>query len=232
MKLMTGWAVSAALVLAATTANAQLRAPSAVRDSAVIAVSDFEGPYTDAPPPAPVPAPRYGYEPSYGPPLLPPTEVYAVLRENGFLPLGIPHQRGLVYVIAVTEAAGDHGRLVIDARDGRIIRFIRAYGMGGPFEGDLSDSYGAAEPVVPLATHIRSSVPRPPLPIPHVASRTVPTPKPSPLAARPAPTPAPAQQAAAAPPAAPSAAPSVVEAKPAAPAILPTQPMPAVQGLE
>ena len=58
-----------------------------------------------------------------------------------------------------------------------------------------------------------------------------------PLADKPTPAPAPMQQSAAVqakpadtPPAAPPAA--VVEAKPAAPAIQPTQPMPKVQGLE
>ena len=57
-------------------------------------------------------------------------EVYAVLRENGFSPLGIPHQRGFVYMIAVIDRAGNDGQLVIDARDGRIIRFMPAYRMG------------------------------------------------------------------------------------------------------
>ena len=52
------------------------------------AASDFDAPYA-APQPVPgpnTPGPRYGY----GPSLLPSTEVYAVLRDNGFSPLGIP----------------------------------------------------------------------------------------------------------------------------------------------
>ena len=62
--------------------------------------------------------------------LLPPPEVYTVVRENGFSPLGIPRQRGFVYTISVIDRDGDDGRLVIDARTGRIIRFMPAYRMG------------------------------------------------------------------------------------------------------
>ena len=80
---------------------------------------------------APPPPPRYGYGYGYeergpAPALLPSTEVYAVLRDNGFSPLGIPRLRGGVYTIAVIDRRGDDGRLVIDARDGRILRFMPA----------------------------------------------------------------------------------------------------------
>ncbi|MDI4234628.1 hypothetical protein OZ411_17640 [Bradyrhizobium sp. Arg237L] len=238
MKLFTGWVLSAGLVLSAPTANAQLLAPNHVGNPSIVTVSDFDGPYAAMPPE--VPAPRYGPAYGPGPGLLPPIEVYAVLRENGFLPLGIPRQRGLVYTIAVIEPGGSDGRLVIDARSGRIIRFIPADGMDDDYRGDLSGAYGPAGPLPP-ATPVRSSVPRPPAPIPHVASRTVPKPRPNPLAAKRAPEPAqqsaavqqrPAETQQAIPPA---AAPTVGEAKPAppaAPTILPTQEMPQVQGLE
>ena len=53
-----------------------------------------------------------------------------LLRESGFSPLGIPHQRGFVYTIAVIDRGGEDGRLVIDARNGRIIRFVPAYRHG------------------------------------------------------------------------------------------------------
>ncbi|RZN24112.1 hypothetical protein [Bradyrhizobium sp. Leo121] len=236
MKLFTGWVLSAGLVLAAPTANAQVLAPNHVENPLVVTVSDFDGPYAVMPPE--VPAPRYG--PAYEPGLLPPIEVYAVLRENGFLPLGIPRQHGLVYTIAVIEPGGSDGRLIIDARSRRIIRFIPADGMDDDYRGDLSGAYGAAGPLPP-ATPVRSSVPRPPAPIPHVASRTVPKPRPNPLTAKRAPEPAqqsaavqqkPAETQQAIPPA---AAPTVGQVKPAAPAaptILPTQEMPQVQGLE
>src|SRR5262249_14536712 len=115
MRLSAGWAVSAVLVVAATAANAQ--------GARYQATSDFEGPYVGGPPPAPAPgyygAPppaAYAPPPGYGAPLLPPQEVYAVLRDNGFSPLGAPYQRGLTYVIAVIDRGGEDGKLVIDAR--------------------------------------------------------------------------------------------------------------------
>jgi hypothetical protein len=154
----------------------------------------------------------------------------------------------------VIDRRGDDGRLVIDARDGRIIRFLPAadaYGMAPAYEEPAVAPYGP-QTALPPPTMVRSGPPRPPAAIPHVASRKVPLPKAAPsrgetpvAAAKPAepvtqqqaPAPqAPAQQTAAvqAKPveAAPqAAAPTVGEAKPG-PAILPTQDMPAAQGLD
>jgi hypothetical protein len=270
MKLFTGSVMAAALALSAASAQAQLATPGRIGSPSFIAVSDMDGPYAampEVPPP-----PRYGRVPS----LLPPVEVYTVLRENGYLPLGAPRQRGFVYTISVIDRGGDDGRLVIDARDGHIIRFTPAYRMGDNYEEEMSTTYG---PVGSMPAPIQARVPRPPAPIPHVASR-VRVPKRSPLAARsaqapaqapapaaqaavpqatvpqatapqPAPaeaaTPAPAEQAAVAtkPAEAQAAAPQAVQQTegptvgqaappPAAPApaILPTQEMPKVQGLE
>ncbi|WP_298371689.1 hypothetical protein [uncultured Bradyrhizobium sp.] len=265
MKLFTGSVAAAALALSAASAQAQLVTSARIGSPSFVRVSDMGGPYAampEVPPP-----PRFGRVPS----LLPPVEVYTVLRENGYLPLGAPQQRGFVYTISVIDQGGDDGRLVIDARDGHIIRFTPAYRLGDNYEEEMSSTYG---PVGPILRPIQARVPRPPLPIPHVASR-VPVPKRSPLAAKaqvpapatqapaaqaavsptaapqPAPTqaaaPAPAEQAAAAPKpteaqaAAPQAvqqaeAPTVGQAAPPppapAPAILPTQEMPKVQGLE
>ncbi len=174
MKLFTGWAVSAALVLAAGAAQAQLLAPSGTGSPSYTAVSDFGGPYAEMPP---GPRPRYGY----GPTLLPPTEVYTVVREAGFSPLGIPQQRGLVYTISVIDRGGDDGRLIIDARTGRIIRFMPAHRMGDDFNEDMTSTYGPVGPLPPVPQQMRlRGVPRPPASIPHVASRTVPVPKPNP----------------------------------------------------
>jgi hypothetical protein len=235
MKLFTGWILSAGLVVMAAGANAQGLAPHETGRSPYMGVSDVEGPYAAMPPE--IPAPRYG------PALLPPTEVYTVLRESGFLPLGIPQQRGLVYTISVMDRGGDDGRLVIDARNGRIIRFVPADRMGDNFDEGLRGSYGAVGLLPPISA-VRGP-PRPPASIPHVASRTVPMPRAAPprdgeakpLAAKPAA--APAQQSAAvqAKPADAQAVPQVaapasVEAKPPAPQIQPTQEMPKVQGLE
>jgi len=251
MKFFTGCVAAATLALAATTAQAQVPARGAT-----IAVSDFEGPY--APPEAaPPPPPRYGYgyeERGPAPVLLPSTEVYAVLRENGFSPLGIPRLRGSVYTIAVIDRRGEDGRLVIDARDGRILRFMPAadaYGMAPGYEQPAVAPY-RPQSALPPPTLVRSGPPRPPAPIPHVASRPMPLPKAAPpreapvAAAKPAepatqqvqaPQAQPATQTAAAVPAKPAevapqaAAPTVGQVKPAA-TILPTQEMPAAQGLD
>ncbi|WP_314952871.1 hypothetical protein [Bradyrhizobium cosmicum] len=252
MKFFTGCLAAAVLALTATAAQAQVP----VR-GAVIAVSDFDGPYAQ-PDAAPPPPPRYGYGYGYeergaAPALLPSTEVYAVLRENGFSPLGIPRLRGSVYTIAVIDRRGDDGRLVIDARDGRILRFMPsadAYGMAPSYEEPAVAPY-RPQSALPPPTMVRSGPPRPPAPIPHVASRSVPLPKAAPprgeapvAAAKPAESapqqaqPAqPSQQTAAVQPkpaeTAPqvAAAPTVGQAKPA-PTILPTQDMPAAQGLD
>jgi hypothetical protein len=277
MKLFFGLAVATGLVVPAGCANAQT-APSDGGRARFQATSDFQdpdvqGPYGPPPvPPAAVPrpygygpppdddgyGPRYGHGPrygdgpqyGYGPDLMPVGEVYAVLRENGFSPLGIPRQRGFVYVIAAVDRAGQDGRLVIDGRSGRIIRFMPAYrwGLGYErmhYEPDLHQPgppppFGARA-ALPAPTVI-GGTPQPPATVPPLASRSVPIPPPKPLtASKPAQIP---QQSAAVvtkpaepPPAQPQAAMSplpsttVGQSKPA-PQILPTQEMPKVQGLE
>ena len=248
MKAFAGWAISAGLVvLAAAAANAQ-GAPQPTGSPHYQAASDFSGPYGEdmpAPPPQVVPPQAVMPEPEYGPgmppSLLPPREVYAVLRENGFSPLGVPRLRGMFYTIAAVDRRGDDGRLVIDARNGQIVRFVPAY-------RDDDDYYGGPpRPYLPMS-YLDGRPPRPPAAIPNrMASRmpaTVPVPKASPvrpsearpLAEKPAPA-APVQQSAAVQTkpveqpsvAAPAPGPVV---KPAAPAIQPTQPMPQVQDLE
>lgn len=264
MRFFTECVAAATLALAVTAGPAQVLAQvpaNGIARGAVIAVSDFDGPY--APPEAAAPPPpRYGYgyeERGPAPVLLPSTEVYAVLRDNGFSPLGIPRLRGSVYIVAVIDRRGDDGRLVIDARDGRILRFLPAadaYGMAPAYNEPTVAPYGPQSAPSP-PTMVRGGPPRPPASIPHVAGRTVPLPKAAPPRggapvaatgpAEPAPQQAqapqqiqapqaqPAQQTAAAQPkpteAAPHAtAPTVGQAKPAP--ILPTQEMPAAQGLD
>jgi hypothetical protein len=247
MKLITGWAVSAGLVLAASAANAQMPAPSDAARPSYRATSDFDGPYPAAPEP---PAYRQGYGYGrdyddqgygYGPPLMPPIEVYAILRETGFLPLGIPHQRGFVYTIAVVNRAGADGRLVIDARNGRIVRFEPAGHGGEDAEREAPPPVYGQQSALPPPTVIQGG-PRPPASIPRVASRAVPMPKPGPT--RPAPDASQQQtqqSATVAAPARSADAPSTtgttgtvgeVKPPPAPLAIRPTQPMPQVQGLE
>ena len=240
MNLFTGLVIPAGLVLMATTANAQGSGPRST------AVSDIGEPYAAVPSEGPVPG--YGPAPAYGPALLPPMEVYTVLRENGFSPLGMPRRQGLVYTIAVIDRRGDDGRLVIDARTGQILRFLPAFRLFGRRYEDAPRTYAPAGPLPPM-TNLRDA-PRPPAEVPRLASRmpTVPLPKPSPqrpgevkpLDVKPVVDKAaaqPPQQSAAMQvkppdtPAMPQAAPPV-ETKPVAPQIAPTQEMPKAQGLE
>src|SRR5579863_4165794 len=202
MKAFTGWTIAVGLLLATTAANAQGAAPQDSTKPRYLAASDFSGPYADVPPGRPVPAPVYGrpvYGPQgygaqvgpgpseYGPPLMPPTEVYAVLRENGFSPLGVPRLRGLFYSVSAIDRRGDDGRLVIDARDGRIVRFVPAEHFGG-YGGYGDGSYGGAPrpsyeygPIEPMTR--LDNAPRPPASVPKIASRMpqqVPMPKAAP----------------------------------------------------
>jgi hypothetical protein len=259
MKLCKGWVMSAGLLLAARSANAQTVVTAGGHGPRYSAVSDLDGPYAAMPPGAP----------GYGPRLLPAPEVYTVLRDNGFSPLGAPHQRGFFYSIAVLDRDGGEGRLVIDARDGRIVRYMRGY-------ADESAAYGPPGEPPPVIRAVRGP-PRPPAPVPHVASRTsgVPLPKAMPQrldapqtvgkAVEPAKEsvkeavretaketakvpesantpesakaaePAPQSVAQVKPAAVPAAPPAVIEAKPEvkpSPQIQPTKEMPRVQDLE
>jgi hypothetical protein len=220
MKLFSGWVIPAGLVLMAGAANAQMLAPYDTGRSPYAAVSDIDGPYAAMPPDE---AP-----PRTGPRLLPAREVYTVVRESGFSPLGIPQQRGLFYTIAVIDRAGVDGWLVIDARDGRIVRRMPADRMGDNVSGEPMQQYGAAGPQPPVS-NVRGG-PRPPASIPRVASRTpsVPIPKAAPprvgdepktLAAKPVPEQAvpsqPVQPSEAAQPAQPPQQSAAVQVKPA-----------------
>ena len=234
MKFFMG-SLAAGLVLLAGSAQAQVPGRyTAASDFDAVAPSPVPGPQY-VPGPHYAPGPQYGYGP--GPSLLPSTEVYSVLRDNGFSPLGIPRLRGFVYTIAVIDRGGADGRLVIDARNGRIIRFLPAYRMGGDnYYEDQSTLGGpsvAQPPQAQAPDHVQAA-PRPSRPA-HVASRPVPMPKASPIAAKPAP--APVQQAAAPAPKpaeVSAAAPVTTGSAPAKPApqIAPTQDMPTAQGLE
>jgi hypothetical protein len=236
MKLFTG-SLAAGLVLLA--GGAQAQAPGRY-----VAASDFDAPYAVAPPPVLgpqyMPGPRYAPGPQHeygaGPGLLPSTEVYSVLRDNGFSPLGIPRLRGFIYTIAVIDRGGEDGRLIIDARNGRIIRFVPAGQMGGNVYQEQSALHGSsgAPPQAQAPDHVQAAPP-PSRPAPRVASRAVPMPKASPIAAKPAP--APMQQAAAPAPKSAevqAAAPVTTGSAPARPApqIAPTQDMPTMQGLD
>lgn len=227
-----------------------------------IAVSDFDEPYSALPPPpGPPPVARYVEPPIveeryYEPALIAPTEVYRVLRDNGFTPLGIPRRRGPVYTItAINLANGDDGRLVIDGRTGRIIRFTPAYDFSDSMN-QMPTSYESGRALPPMRADL-SRAPRPPQASPRVASIAPNAPLPKTAPARIDRKPAtPVQRSAATQPpagettgmarsrparpavvpAAPLAAkPSAAqpaEATPSGSEVQPTQDMPAVQGLE
>lgn len=147
MKFVVGCLAATGLLLASA-AQAQVLPP--MRGD--VRVSDFEepGPYGSTPPPRIyVPGPRYSE--GYAPSVLPPHEIYAVIREAGFSPLGAPQQRGLVYTVAAVDRRGEDGRMVIDARTGRILRFMPAYQMGDRMNQEVVARYGpeAAMPELP-----------------------------------------------------------------------------------
>lgn len=219
------WTLAAGLSLVASAAGAQVMAPFEIDAAPITAtrVSDIDGPYAAIPPEAPLPRP--------GPALLPPREIYGLARDAGFAPVGTPRLRGAFYSVGAIDPAGEEGRVVIDGRSGRIVRFV-------PADADI----GAPLLRRPVP-HFREvgPVPRPPLAVPRVASRNPAQPLPKaappppvaapakPVAAQPAPVPV--QQSAATPAATSAPAAPTVEAKPA-PVIAPTQEMPPVQGLE
>ncbi|WP_322515515.1 hypothetical protein SR870_21435 [Rhodopseudomonas palustris] len=258
-----GCVMSAGLMATATAAMAQ-PAPRDIGPPAVTVVSDIEGPYAALPPPPPrirryLREGRYVPEANLAPDVLPPRAIAAIARDQGFEPLGIPRQRGMFYTLAAINPDGDDGRLVIDGRSGRLVRFMPAWRMGAAMEDETVASYGPVQGLPPLP---EGRAPRPPKPVPHLASRapTTPLPRPSPQQSTKGPSPATAAKAATAvapvkdgskpttdaspkqetakaedkPAASPIAAPAPTEAKPStpAPAIQPTEPMPPVQGLE
>ena len=251
MKLFTTSVISGALVFMMTAANAQSPAPP--EPGRPGSVSDSSGPYGPLPPDVSEPAygrlrPGYGPAAGYGPALpyaalLPPGEIYLILRESGFRPLGPVRQRGMFYVLAAIDRYGEDGRLTVDARTGRIVRFLPAYRMGnGPY-GAAPMPYPPPGRLPPVAEW--AEPPRPPAAVPKAASRIAAVPMPRAAPSRqpedgpPAERPelqsqqsAAVQLKPAAPVTAQGAAAAPPEVKPAAPEIRPTQPMPQVQGLE
>lgn len=255
MKTFAGWAIAAGMVVASTAAYAQVPEPYVIEASPYVGAADLDGPYGGS---------VDEIIPRAAPAMLPPREVFRIVRANGFAPRSGLRQRGRVYRIFVIDPDGEEGRLVVDAYTGRIRRFVPVDRMGAAYGRDLPDAYDRFG----LPSERPGPVPRPPARIPHVASlpRAVPLPKEAPHAVRAEsrsetssesrkagirstapksvahkPEPKPAQRTAAAhastvgavTAAEPkSSGPDTVEKKPDAAAILPTQPMPPVQGLD
>ena len=240
-------------------------APYGVETPPYTAVSDVAGPYVGMPPEAPPRyEPGYGrYEPGYGPGapgygLMPPRKFTRSCATAGFRRSASRTSAVCFYTISVIDRRGDDGRLVIDARNGRIIRFMPAYRMGDNFNDEppavIYGPPGRPLPPMPPLSGLRE---RPPAPVPRMASRTpaVPLPKAPPphavevrpelkpeikpdprlTAAKPAAEPsqqsAAVQSAPADVPLKPPPAVPIVTPKPA-PELQPTQPMPKAQGLD
>jgi len=190
----------------------------------------YERPYSQQPyrpgpnaqgPYAAIPSARYN-RPVDARPVLPPMQVVTILRSTGYSPLGQVTQRGWIYTVAAIDPNGEDGRLIIDARTGRIMRFIPAMAVDERLNDRMAMAYGPPGPPPPTFAgyeNRRGSLldlrrsPRPPAPVPRAAQRA--TPK---TASRlPQSTTAPAQEQAVAPAqqaAAPSAEPTAA-AKPA-----------------
>lgn len=115
--------------------------------------------------------------------MLSPDEVTRAARAEGFSPLGYPRQRGVVYTMAAINPDGDDGRLVIDARSGRLVRFMPAWQMGDRMEEVTVASYGRIQG---LPRFVETNPPRPPKPVARVANRNAATPIPRPAPQHPA----------------------------------------------
>ena len=226
MKLFIGWVATSGVLLTAAAADAQVLVPYRI-GAAPMVVSDVGGPYAAMPP--------GDYAPRYAPAVLPPRAIDAMAREMGFQPLGAPQQRGVVYTLSAINIDGEDGRLVIDARSGRILRFMPAYRMGDRMGEEVVTNYGPAGAMPELPQYRRAPPAVGPAVGPRVASRSptaVPLPKKAPARAVATPAkPVTPPVAVAVPPAAPAAAPAapaeqqaVVQPKPDDVRVIPLTP--------
>ncbi len=242
-RFIWGWIATSVVVLSATAVQAQIYYP----DGPVII---RRGPYA-AVPSGPVGG-GYDDESPYDE-SIPPREVMRMLRSTGFHPLGPPVLRRFAYTVSAVNAQGENGRVVVDARSGRILRFMPD--AAGREEAATAPGAPATAAVPNQKTNAAQGAPKPPPP--RVASRTPQAQTPSQgsvqgtapgafqgsvtvpaSAAKPA-----ASTVGTAPPADPAAAAPTksaeikpADAKPATAKptvqLLPTQPMPPVQGLD
>lgn len=170
-------------------------------------------------------------------PAMPSYEVAAILRSRGFLPLGGPTRRGGFYVVSAVHPNGDHGRVVIDAYTGVVVRFLPAPDVIRASRSDEMVLVYQGPTFPPPVTSARG-VPRPPALVPRVASRTPVTPKPRPETApqrpesaqAPPPVPSPVESKPAA--ASPPLVPKPIEKVLPPPSVQPTKSLPPVQTME
>lgn len=247
-------------------AAAGLFAGVAIHAQAALAADEIIGPaYEEETYAGPPPAVIYREEGSYPIPVrrpppvevmvLPPREVFAAVRDRGYEPTGVLRRRGWVYSVSVLDPDGEDGRVVVDARTGRVMRFVPAYAVSPRFNDELAVRYGRFGQ---QRIDDPRRAPRPPMAVPygalrgapHVASRApsaVPLPRPrhvTKTAAKPAATAATptsavveskavgAAQASMTSAGAKSAGPKPVASKPTDVELKPTEVMPPVQPLD
>jgi hypothetical protein len=255
-KRLTGYVVAVGAVLAAAPParaaddlpmadDIQIPMPRVLEDDGVPPVRDYERPsyqrpYSQQQPyrPGPygqgsyaaIPSTRYGRPALDARPVIPAGQVVAILRSTGYSPLGQITQRGWIYTVAALDPNGEDGRLIIDARTGRIMRFIPAMEVDARLNDRMAMMYGPPGP--PPVTAIgyenrRGSLldlrrtPRPPASVPRSAKRSAPSVAAKPAAGSPAqPAAVPAQPSATVPASAATAKPepaqTTAENKPAA----------------
>lgn len=250
-KRLTGCAVAVGAALAAGMATApparavddlptvddiRIPMPRVLEENGVPPVRDYERPsyqrpYSQQQPyrPGPygqgsyaaIPSTRYGRPGLDARPVIPAGQVVAILRSTGYSPLGQVTQRGWIYTVAALDPNGEDGRLIIDARTGRIMRFIPAMEVDARLSDRMAMMYGPPGP--PPVTGVgyeyrRGSLldlrrsPRPPASVPRAAKRSAPNVATGPAAGSPAQQAAgPAQPSAPVPPAASAAKPIPAE---------------------
>lgn len=140
------------------------------------------GPYAQGPYAA-IPSARFTRPAVDARPMLPPPQIVAVLRSTGYSPLGQITQRGWIYTVAAIDPSGDDGRLIIDARTGRIMRFIPAMAVDERLNDRMAMMYGPPGPPPEIRAgyeNRRGSLldlrraPRPLAAVPHAAQRSAP----------------------------------------------------------
>ena len=202
-----------------------------------------------SPPPGYVPPPNGPYAAApvvdfVDPLWVPPRAVMRMLRSAGYEILSRPRVRGVLYSMAVVTPDGEDGRIFMDARDGRLVRFVPGFALSNRTEDDVEFAYNPpAPPLNPPAPPLGASPRKPPPSAPKVASRPPATTgiapsstkqaAPKPGETRPAQSPAQSAPvtAAAPPPQTQAIATKPAELKPPV-VIQPTQEMPSVLGLE
>lgn len=225
--MSTGWMslgrlAPIAMLMAASPVLAQ-PAPGAIRNGGAYAstVSDFD----DA--------------------MVPPREAVRMLRSTGHTVLSRPRPAGAVlYSIAVITPRGEDGRIYMDIRSGRLVRFVPGYALTPRTDEDVDLAYNPPSPPPPAAKPRKPAAPktasRPPASAttgtaPSATKQAAPRiPETKPVETKPAQaTPARSAPVTAAAPAPQTQAIATKPAEAKPPVVIqPTQEMPAVLGLE